>query len=731
MSSGIVVKVWNIKGTSASKSAKEQMSDSIGYILNAEKTEITTKMDTLDQLSRECKYVENDLKTFSGAYVGGYNIASTDIKKAVGEMMEVKRFFSKLDGRAALHMIISLPEEESSVENAPKLMQLCQDVLKDVFPNNQAIFAVHTNTENLHIHVIVNSVGLDGKKIHQNDSFIKKVLQPSINKYARNYGFTENNVWNQKNPEDLKNSFSEIKMQLRNAIDLAIENADDFDGFLLNLHEQGIVTRLGKHLSLKMPGMEKAIRTHNLGNNYTKDAIVEKIVTKKEKMTLRQIGASYSVMENKKDIFNPNIVKMKKYKDMTSAEKKAVLKQLKLGRNPWRESQQRNWQLNNIANDLNTMDRVREYVKYYSDDGSIENAMDHIVALKKQIENDKKMVSYAKRKYFPILKIYNEMKSFERKAYLYDYCGVKEYRVEFEQYRELTRRLKNNYGKDVNEVSEFLNECDERILYAHSQLNELSLQYRELKRYAVQHGIKIDEKDNLEDVIGFSFQNNSAIIDLETIYVSSAETGVTLKVQKGLGINQYGQNYQSFNISVMNSNGRIIDQISNENNDSKSFCNALRSIKDTYNLTDCKRFNDYSTAERFSRRNDKIVDSNILRQIGAKQEKTYSFSQSINHVNDDNRYCVIANSNNPSYIAISQKKDSQLNVKIINRYGQLQEMVNLPLVNNKTDSGYSQIMKLQQKYGFSDNMQAFENEDDAKKYIAEKEHSTNQRKQIL
>ena len=46
-----------------------------------------------------------------------------------------------------------------------------------------------------------------------------------------------------------------------------------------NLNEQGIDTRIGKHISLCIPGQRKAIRTHNLGSNYTRDAIIEKIIT--------------------------------------------------------------------------------------------------------------------------------------------------------------------------------------------------------------------------------------------------------------------------------------------------------------------------------------------------------------------------------------------------------------------------------------------------------------------
>lgn len=430
MSSGIVAKVWNIKGESITKGAKEQISDSISYILNDEKTEIKLDINTLDQLTRECKYVENDLKTFSGAYVGVHNVISSDIATAVGEMMNVKKFFGKTSGRAALHMMISLPEEESDVANAPRLMQLCQDVLKELFPDNQAIFAVHTNTDNLHIHIIVNSVGLNGKKIHQDNKYIKERLQPCVNKYAKWYNFTPNSEWSKKKSASAY-PYVQLKMELRDAIDMAIEKADTFESFLNNLQEQGITARIGKHISLKIPGMSKAVRTHNLGPNYTRDAIVERIISKKEKLTL-QTKEEYSALINPDNIFEPVLFQMKKYKEMSDVEKKEVIHELKLGKNPWRENREMNWQLNKIANELNQFERIRSYVDYYSDSGTLQDALDGIISAKKQIEHDKKMVSYAKKKYRPIIKIYDEMKEIEKRAYLYEHQNVTEYRSEFE-----------------------------------------------------------------------------------------------------------------------------------------------------------------------------------------------------------------------------------------------------------------------------------------------------------
>ena len=52
MSGGIVVKVWNITGDSVKKGTKAQLADSVGYILNSEKTVAQTELNPLDQLTR-------------------------------------------------------------------------------------------------------------------------------------------------------------------------------------------------------------------------------------------------------------------------------------------------------------------------------------------------------------------------------------------------------------------------------------------------------------------------------------------------------------------------------------------------------------------------------------------------------------------------------------------------------------------------------------------------------
>lgn len=187
---GIVAKIWNIKEGTMGRGAAVQITDSISYITNSEKCDGVIVNDDFMQVGREVSYVINDIKTLQGLYVGGRHIS--DIQNATNEMMQVKEFHNKLGGRVALHGIVSLPVGESGKENAGKLMMLADDLLEEIFPDHQAIYAVHTNTENLHVHFVVNTVALNGRKIHMDHNFMSKVFDPYLNKLARQYGFSPN-----------------------------------------------------------------------------------------------------------------------------------------------------------------------------------------------------------------------------------------------------------------------------------------------------------------------------------------------------------------------------------------------------------------------------------------------------------------------------------------------------------------------------------------------------------
>ena len=286
MAQGIVAKIWNITAASG-KSASAQISSSIDYIENPEKVGVMLDIDNVNQLNNQLMYVTDEIKTVDGLYVGGRHIM--DFDNATSEMMQVKEFYGKLDGRVAMHGIISLSEEESDPRNAGKLMLLLNEFMERIFSEHQVVYAVHTNTENLHVHFVVNTVGLDGKKIHMDRSFMKKTFEPTLNQLAEKYGFTPNEKWRREPVVD-KIPIAKRKVLLRKLIDHAIEQTDDVAAFIAYLRADGLEVNVGKHISVEMDDMVKAMRTNQLGENYTAKAIVRRLATKMDPLIWKGVG---------------------------------------------------------------------------------------------------------------------------------------------------------------------------------------------------------------------------------------------------------------------------------------------------------------------------------------------------------------------------------------------------------------------------------------------------------
>lgn len=737
MATGIINKVWNIQGSTLFKGTSAQLSDSMEYILNDKKTEQEVSLDgsivnnPTAQLERECQYVGNDIKTMDGALIGTHNILSSDVKGAVGEMMQVKEFYGKFDGRAALHGIISLPVEESDIGNAPRLFQLCQDVLKEVFPNNQAVFAIHTNTDNLHVHFILNSVGLGGKKIHQDDKFMKNVLHPCINKYAEKYGFTINEEWNKAGcQKQTKTSFAEMKMEMRGIVDQAIERSNDFEEFISALQNAGLKVNVGEYISLKKEGMMKAVRTYNLGSNYTRDAIIDRIAARLDAFEKIESN-NYTCPKGQEIVYSPQVTVMKSYKDMTREEQREVVKKLKLGNNPWKMQKQMNWQLNEIADRIGIMTDIVGLKEFYSKDGSLQGTLDGILAAKKKITLEKKMIRELIRKYKPIIDIYDEMKPIQRKAYLYEHEGVLEYRADFERYRILSKRLQSGYGKNILEVAEFLTDCENRVMYANAQLEELSKEYREVKRYGRMYGgLKMKEKSLYEvlDTQASAEWAKKHIFDADLYYVVSETSDVMLRVVKSPYTGRDGKRVESYEITVLDSSGKALEKVDNKSGN-YVFNAKLRDLERKYGITNCEKYKDFSLSKEFVRACQQ-TKNNAGKKAGVENapdtgraakytgRQKYSFTQAINLNLAKNRegVHVIINAENPDYMAVILSSKKEALIKIINAEGKIQEETTMPPLDLRDGGGFEEISRVQKKYGFSDDIYVYKNIEDAHNY---------------
>ena len=612
---GIVAKIWNIKEGTMGRGAAVQITDSISYITNSEKCDGVIVNNDFMQVGREVSYVINDIKTLQGLYVGGRHIS--DIQNATNEMMQVKEFHNKLGGRVALHGIVSLPVGESGKENAGKLMMLADDLLEEIFPDHQAIYAVHTNTENLHVHFVVNTVALNGRKIHMDHNFMSKVFDPYLNKLARQYGFSPNMAWEEeKEPDEIK--FSDRVIKLRQVVDTAIEWSDDFDSFLHNLRSQGIQVNCGKYLSLRMDGMSRAIRSFRLGSRYTIDAIRDRLLGKREELIRSEVGDHIFAGGSPAQIY-VKTTPLKKYADMDAEEKKEAIRMLKLGRNPWREQYKSNWQLQRIAEEFHRTANIYELIRTYAPDtGNVNDALRNIIQKQKEIAEEKKVVKTKLRDYKPIIDLYKEAVKHEKRAYLYEFAGCDEYLSDYLEYKMLVDRLEKGYSKTINEVAEYVEEEENQILYAKAQAKELSSAYHTILRFA-QNELRQQEAEymSLYEAIGYAKARTAAVH--QGVFESSIKYIAADSVDDGyirvviLPDIVGGTRTVTATVSVYGKNGELKKEFSSQETNVKEFNQNLSELKADMGFYRCHIFDSADEARALMKAQEEKKEKNRIK----------------------------------------------------------------------------------------------------------------------
>lgn len=589
MAKGIVAKIWNISVGSGSRTAAAQISSSIEYIENPEKVGVVIDIDNANLLTNQLTYVTNDVKTMDGLYVGGRHIV--DFNNATNEMIQVKEFYGKLGGRVATHGIISLDREESDQKNAGKLMLLLNDFMAELFPEHQVVYAVHTNTENLHVHFVINTVGLDGKKIHMDRSFMKKIFEPTLNKLAERYEFTPNEKWRRDVVVD-KVPIAKRKILLRKLIDHAIEQTDDIESFIAYLRADGLEVNVGKHISIEMDDMTRPMRTNQLGENYTPQAIVRRLATKQDPLIWNSVG-EHSHYLSKRELVNFTPTKMKKYKDMSKEEKQKALRLIRLGRNPWEERYIDNWQIQKMARELNETAYVYELVHFYS--GGKDNtdiAMQEIITRREQLQEEIKAIRKSLKEYQPIISIYEEMKQYMIKAYLFDVYGKTEYVADFLKYKELARILEVSYNKSVEEVADFVADQRGQLAYAKTQVKELSAQYKDIYRF-VNAGKFVDRQHvvSFMDAVGYKEAVRQAkdykVYVNELRYITAANVDdVVIRVMTMAEMVD-GKPIIVTNIEVLDKDENVVKTVSSKDMDNAAFNKELIALADEYGLKEC------------------------------------------------------------------------------------------------------------------------------------------------
>ena len=108
-----------------------------------------------DARTNVAEYILNPYKAKHG-YIGGAYVNMESIESIVHSMDKIAQQFGKTNGVQLRHFVLSfLPQE---TRDPQEVYRIGRKIMMFVGQEYQAVFAVHENTANLHIHFMLNSV---------------------------------------------------------------------------------------------------------------------------------------------------------------------------------------------------------------------------------------------------------------------------------------------------------------------------------------------------------------------------------------------------------------------------------------------------------------------------------------------------------------------------------------------------------------------------------------------
>ena len=243
----------------------------ITKILNIKESE---GRNPASHLKNALEYIQNPDKTEECVLVGGINCLPDT---AFEQMEETKNIFHKTGKRQGYHVIISFsPEEKVTAEQAMYVLEhFAKDVLGDDY---EVVYAVHTDREHMHGHLIWNSVSMTtGKKYNSPKSNWKNHLQPITNKYCDELGLAIMPAEYSRNPKNISRDKWEREMSMKEIIlrdaKMCAYAAGNVEHFKYLMKRLGYVFKKDAWMEVQAPGFRYYHKLAKLDEMFSEDML--------------------------------------------------------------------------------------------------------------------------------------------------------------------------------------------------------------------------------------------------------------------------------------------------------------------------------------------------------------------------------------------------------------------------------------------------------------------------
>ena len=232
-------------------------------------------------LKNSLRYILNPEKTENGYLVGGN--AGNDPEEIFRVMMDTKKEWGKTDKRQGYHFVISFkPGEVTSDQAFLVLKEFCEEYLGEDY---DYVFAIHTDQDHQHGHIIFNSVNrVSGYKYRYEKGDWEKFIQPVTDRICERFGISRLEFdQDKKTGRSYAEHDAEKKGRptwtkiIQADIDFAVSHSRSWEEFLVQMKQLGYRIKEGKHITFIPPSAKKGGRDVTLGERYRKEDILKRI----------------------------------------------------------------------------------------------------------------------------------------------------------------------------------------------------------------------------------------------------------------------------------------------------------------------------------------------------------------------------------------------------------------------------------------------------------------------
>lgn len=225
-------------------------------------------------LKNALEYIQNPDKTEECVLMGSINCLPDT---AFEQMEETKNIFHKNSKRQGYHVIISFsPEEKVTAEQAMYVLEhFAKDVLGDDY---ETVYAVHTDREHMHGHLIWNSVSMTtGKKYNSPKGNWKNHLQPITNKYCDELGLSIMPAEYSRNPKNISRDKWEREMSMKEIIlrdaKMCAYAAGNVEHFKYLMKRLGYVFKKNAWMEVQAPGFRYYHKLAKLDEMFSEETL--------------------------------------------------------------------------------------------------------------------------------------------------------------------------------------------------------------------------------------------------------------------------------------------------------------------------------------------------------------------------------------------------------------------------------------------------------------------------